>query len=88
MKGLEECLTKFPHFNNIPSNLFKETMKITLKKTHLLRKNTYEPSKHSITKTLSKEIIGRSRLKNKLLNTNLILVEKLVTNSAPMLTIS
>ena len=32
MKGLEEFLTKFQHFDNIPSNLFKEIVKITLKK--------------------------------------------------------
>ena len=42
MKGIVEYLKKFQHFDNIPSNLFKETVKITseLKITHLLRKNT------------------------------------------------
>ena len=43
MEGTEEYLTKFQQFDNIPSNLFKETVKITLelKNTHLLRKNMY-----------------------------------------------
>ena len=32
MKDLEEHLTKFEHFDNIPSNLFKETVNIILEK--------------------------------------------------------
>ena len=34
-----------------------------------------------ITKTLSKEVMKRSRLRNKLLNKKLILIEKYITNS-------
>ena len=36
MKDLEEHLKKFEHFNNIPSNIFKETVNTILEK---LRKN-------------------------------------------------
>ena len=66
MIDLEVHLTKFEHFGNIPSNLFKETVNIILEKN--------APTKTAnqatvITKTLSKEIMKRSRLRNKFLNT-------------------
>ena len=40
MKDLEEHLTQFEHFDNIPSNLFKETMNIILEK-HAPTKKKY-----------------------------------------------
>ena len=70
MKDLEEHLTKFEHFGNIPSNLLKETVNIILEK-HAPTKKKYVRTNQapSITKTLSKEIMKRSRLRNKFLNT-------------------
>ena len=70
MKDLEEHLTKFEHFNNIPSNLFKETVNTILEK-HAPTKKKYVRANQApfITKTLSKEIMKRSRLRNKFLNT-------------------
>ena len=66
MKDLEEHLTKFEHFNNIPSNLFKETVNTILEK-HAPTKKKYVRANQApfITKTLSKEIMKRSRLRNK-----------------------
>ena len=70
MKDLEEDLTKFEHFDSIPSNLFKETVNIILEK-HAPTKKKYVRANQApfITKTLSKEIMKRSRLRNKFLNT-------------------
>ena len=70
MKDLEEHLTKFEHFNNIPSHLFKETVNTILEK-HAPTKKKYVRANQApfITKTLSKEIMKRSRLRNKFLNT-------------------
>ena len=70
MKNLEKPLRKFEHFDNIPSNLFKETVNIILKK-HAPTKKKYVRANQApfITKTLSKEIMKRSRLRNKFLNT-------------------
>ena len=70
MKDLEEHLTKFEHFDNIPSNLFKETVNTILEK-HAPTKKKYVRANQApfITKTLSKEIMKRSRLRNKFLNT-------------------
>ena len=68
MKDLEEHLTKFEHFNNIPSNLFKETVNTILEK-HAPTKKKYVRANQAPFKTLSKEIMKRSRLRNKFLNT-------------------
>ena len=70
MKDLEENLTKFEHFRNIPSISFKETVNIILEK-HAPTKKRYVRANQAffITKTLSKEIMKRSRLRNKFLNT-------------------
>ena len=87
MKDLEEHLTKFEHFDNIPSNLFKETVNIILEK-HAPTKKKYVRANQArfITKTLSKEIIKRSRLRKKLLK--VILIEKHITNSVTILLVS
>ena len=63
-------MAKFEHFTNIPSNLFKETVNIILEK-HAPTKKKYVRANQApfITKTLSKEIMKRSRLRNKFLNT-------------------
>ena len=57
MKDLEEHLTKFEHFGDIRSNLFKETVNIILEK-HASTKKKYVRAKQApfITKTLSKQI--------------------------------
>ena len=57
-KDLEEHLTKFEHFDNIPSNLFKETVNIILEK-HAPTKKKYVRANQApfITKTLSKELM-------------------------------
>ena len=70
MKDLEEHLTKFEHFDNIPSNLFKETVNTILEK-HAPTKKKYVRANQApfISKTLSKEIMKISRLRNKFLNT-------------------
>ena len=70
MKDLEENLTKLEHFGNIPSISFKETVNIILEK-HAPTKKRYVRANQAlfITKTLSKEIMKRSRLRNKFLNT-------------------
>ena len=39
IKDLEEHLTKFKHFDNIPSNLFKEAVNIILGKRAPTKKN-------------------------------------------------
>ena len=90
MKNLEENLTKIEHFDNIPSNLFKEeTVNIILEKHAHTKKKYVRPNEAPfITKTLSKEIMKRSRLKNKFLNTKVILIEKYITNSVTMLLVS
>ena len=87
MKDFEEHLTKFEHFNNIPSNLFKETVNTILEK-HAPTKKKYVRANQArfITKTLSKEIIKRSRLRKKLLK--VILIEKHITNSVTILLVS
>ena len=74
MKDLEEHLTKFEHFGNIPSNLFKKTVNIFLEK-HAPTNKKYVRANQApfVTKTLSKEIMKRSRLRNKLLNKKVIL---------------
>ena len=65
MKDLEEHLMKFEHFDNIPSNLFKETVNVILEK-HAPKRANQAPF---ITKTLSKEIMKRLHLRKKFLNT-------------------
>ena len=64
MKDIGEHLTKVEHFDNIPSNLIKETVNIILKKKHV--RASQAPF---ITKRLSKEIMKRSCLRNKFFNT-------------------
>ena len=64
MKDLEGHLTKFEHFGNIPPNLLKETVNIVLEK-HAPTKKKYVRANQA----LSKEIMKRSRLRNKFLNT-------------------
>ena len=70
MKDLEEHLTKFEHFDNIPSNLFKENVNTILEK-HAPTTKKYVRANQApfISKTLSKEIMKISRLRNKFLNT-------------------
>ena len=70
MKDLWEHLAKFEHFDNIPPKLFKETVNIILE-NHAPTKKKYVRANQApfITKTLSKEIMKRSRLRNKFLNT-------------------
>ena len=63
-KDIAEHLTKVEHFDNIPSNLIKETVNIILKKKHV--RASQGPF---ITKRLNKEIMKRSRLRNKFFNT-------------------
>ena len=67
MKDLEKHLTKF---DNIPSNLFMETVNIILEK-HAPTEKKYIRANQApyITKTLTKVIMKRSRLRNKFLNT-------------------
>ena len=63
MKDPEEHLTKFEHYDNIPSNLFKETVNIILEKSASTKKKYIRVNQAPfITKTLSKEIMKRSRL--------------------------
>ena len=71
MKELEEHSTKFKNFdNNIPSNLFKETVNIILEKhAPTWKKNVRANQAPFITETLSKQIMKRSRLRKKFLNT-------------------
>ena len=66
-KDIEEHLTKFEHYDNIPSNLFKETVNIILEK-HTPTKKKYVQAPF-ITKTSSKEIMKRLCLRNKFANT-------------------
>ena len=70
MKDLEEHLAKLEPFDNITSNLFKETVNIILE-NHAPTKKKYVRVNQApfITKTLSKEIMKRSRLRHKCLNT-------------------
>ena len=70
MKDLWEHLAKFEHFDNIPPKLFKETVNIILE-NHAPTKKKYVRADQApfITKTLSKEIMKRSRLRHKFLNT-------------------
>ena len=89
-KGLEEHLAKFEHCDNIPSNLFKETVNIVLEK-HAPTKKKYVRANQTpfITKTSSKEIMKRSRLRNKCLNTKSDIDGKVyLTNSVTMLLVS
>ena len=70
LKDLEEHLTKFERFDNIPSNLFKETVDIILEKYALSKKKYVRANQAPlITKRLNKEIMKRSRLRNNFLNT-------------------
>ena len=69
MKNLEKNLTKFEQYDNIPSNLFNETVNIILEKDTPTKKKYVRANQAPfITKTLSKEIKKRSRLRNKFLN--------------------
>ena len=56
MKDLEEHLTKFEYFDNIPSNLFKETMNIVLEKDAPTKKKYVRVNQSPfITQTLCKK---------------------------------
>ena len=48
VKDLDKHLAKFEHLDNIPFNLCKETMNITLHKHAPTKKITYEPIKHPL----------------------------------------
>ena len=63
-------MTKFEHFDNNLSNLFREAVSITVTK-HTFTREQYVRTNQApfITKTLSNEIVKRSRFRNKLLNT-------------------
>ena len=62
-------MTKFEHYDNIPSNLFKETVIILEKHPPTKKKYIQANQAPFITKTLSKEIMKKSHLRNKFLNT-------------------
>ena len=55
MKDLEEHLTKFDHYDNILSTLFKKTVNIILEKYAPKKKYVQSNQPLFITKTLSKE---------------------------------
>ena len=60
MKNLQEYLAKSEHFDNIPSNLFNETVHTILEKhTPTYKKYVRANQAPFITKTLSKEIMKR-----------------------------
>ena len=83
-------MAKFEHCDNIPSNLFRETVNIVLEK-HAPTKKKYVRANQTpfITKTSSKEIMKRSRLRNKCLNTKSDIDGKVyLTNSVTMLLVS
>ena len=65
MKDLEEHLTKFEHFDKIPSSFFKENVNMILEK-HAPTKKKYVRTNQApfITKAVNKEIMKRSRLRN------------------------
>ena len=89
MKDLEEHLMKFELFGNIPSNLFKETVNMIHEK-HAPTKKKYVRANQApfITKTLSKEIMKRSRLRNKFLNTKSDIDRKAYNEQRNMLLVS
>ena len=70
MQDLAERLAKFLHYDNIPSNLFTAAMNIILEK-HPPTKKKYVTAKHApfITKTLCKNVMKGSRLRNNFLST-------------------
>ena len=70
IKDPEEHLTKFEHFDSVPSNLFKENVNTILEK-HAPTTKKYVRANQApfISKTLSKEIMKRSRLRKTFLNT-------------------
>ena len=71
LKDPQERLTKFEHFDSILSNLFKETVNTTLEKHAPTNKKYVRTNQGPFTtKNLRKEIMKRSRLRNKFLNTN------------------
>ena len=66
VKDLDKHLAKFEHLDNIPFNLCKETMNITLDKHAPTKKNYVRANQTPvITKTLSKKIMKRSRVRKK-----------------------
>ena len=81
-------MTKFEHFDNIPSNLFKETVNTILEKHAPTKKKHVRANQVPfITKTLSKEIMKRSQQTN-FLTQKVILIEKYITNSVTILLVS
>ena len=48
MKNFEKPLRKFEHFDNIPSNLFKETVNIILEKHAPTKENMCELTKRPL----------------------------------------
>ena len=89
MKDLWEHLAKFKHFDNVPPKLIKETVNIILE-NHAPTKKKYVRANQApfITKTLSKEIMKRSRLRNKFLNTKSDIDRKVYNKQRTMLLVS
>ena len=59
-------MSKFKHFRNISPNLFKDTVSVTLEKNAPIEKKCERANQTPfIVKTLSKEIMKRSCLRNK-----------------------
>ena len=70
VKDLDKDLAKFEHLDNIHFNICKETMNITLDKHAPTKKNYVRANQTPvITKTFSKKIMKRSRVRKKFLNT-------------------
>ena len=70
IKDLELLLSKLCDQQNVPFKILKESVNVTLDK-HIPLKKRYVRANQSpfMNKTLSKEIMKRSRLRNKILNT-------------------
>ena len=70
IKDIELLLSKLCNQQNVPFKILKESVNITLDK-HILLKKRYVRANQSpfMNKKLSKEIMKRSRLRNKFLNT-------------------
>ena len=82
LKNLEGALTNFEHFDNIPSNLFKETVSIILEK-HAPTKKKYGRANQApfITKTLSKKSWKDRTRETYFLTPKVILIETNITNN-------
>ena len=82
IKDTELLLSKLCDQQNVPFKILKESVNITLDK-HAPLKKRYVRANQSpfMYKKLSKEVMKRSRLRNKFLNTKVILTEKPTINN-------